>query len=460
MKVTFVNPPYKDMHMVAPPIGLGYMIAVLEKSRHKCFLIDAIKDQLTIEQTVAKIKESKPDLVAINIMTAYYYNAQKIIQLLKKENLKIVIGGAHVSALPKRTLKETNADYGINGEGEYAMLELVNKLENNEDVSKVENLIYWQVKEVIANPRRELIKHLDELPFPAWDKMNPQCYPKAPHGTVYKAFPVAPVLTSRGCPYQCSYCSSNNVWGVNFRTRSAKNIVDEIEHLVKNYGVKEIQFIDDNMTMIRDRAVEICNEIMKRKLNIYWSCPNGVRIDSLDEELVRKMKLSGCYSLCLGIESGSQEVLNSIYKRLNLKIVPEKVKLLKKYGIKTAGFFILGFPTDTKETIQKTIDLALSLPLDRAGFFIFTELPGSQIFKENVKKGVIDLDNIDWSAIDFFKHSTYRKLNGLSDKELAKFYSKAQWRFYARPKIVFGLIKDLKLSQVGWLMKRILHYSK
>ncbi|MFH1455568.1 MAG: radical SAM protein [archaeon] len=460
MKITFVNPPYKDMHMVTPPIGLGYMIAVLEKNNHQCFLIDAIKDQLTIEQTVEKIKATKADLVAINIMTAYYYNVQKVIELLKKDNIKVVIGGAHVSALPIYSLKETKADYGVNGEGEYAMLELVNKLENNEDVSKIKNLIYWDEKEVKQNPRRPLIKYLDELPMPAWDKMNPQCYPKAPQGTVYKEFPVAQVLTSRGCPYQCSYCSSNNVWGVTFRTRSAKNIVDEIEFLVKTYGVKEIQFIDDNMTMIRERAVQICNEILKRKLKIHWSCPNGVRIDSLDEELVKKMKLSGCYSLCLGIESGSQEILNSIHKRLNLKIIPGKIKLLKKYGIKTAGFFILGFPNETKETIQKTIDFALSLPLDRAGFFVFTEMPGSQIFKENVKNGVIDLDNIDWSAMDYFKHSTYRKLEGLSDKELTKFYSQAQFKFYARPRIMWGLMKDIKFAQLGWLMKRVLHYSK
>jgi len=460
MKVTFVNPPYKDMHMVAPPIGLGYMIAVLEKNNHKCFLIDTIKDQLTVEETVEKIKATKPDLVAVNIMTAYYYNAEKLIHKLKNDNLKVVIGGAHVSALPERSLKETKADYGINGEGENAMLELVSLLEKGKDVSKVENLIYWDGEEIKQNPRRPLIKNLDDLPMPAWDKMNPRCYPKAPHGTVYKGFPVAPILTSRGCPYQCTYCSSNNVWGVNFRTRSAKNIVDEIEYLIKTFGVKEIQFIDDNMTMIRDRAIQICDEILKRKLKIHWSCPNGVRIDSLDEELVRKMKLSGCYSLCLGIESGSQEVLNSIHKRLNLEIVPEKIKLIKKYGIKTAGFFILGFPTDTKETIQKTVDLALSLPLDRAGFFIFTELPGSQIFKENVAKGVIDLDKIDWSSIDFFKHSTYRKLNGLTDKELAKYYSKAQWKFYARPRVLLGLMKDIKFSQLGWLMKRVLHYSK
>ena len=230
--------------------------------------------------------------------------------------------------------------------------------------------------------------------------MNPSTYSTAPHGTIVKDFPVAPVLSSRGCPYNCDYCAVNSIWKRKYRTRSIENIVDEIELLIKRYGVKEIHFEDDNLTLNRQRVIELCDEIKRRNLKFSWACPNGIRIDTLDEKLLKRMKESGCYSISFGIESGSQKVLDDVHKRLDLKIVPGVVRTARKVGIETKGFFIVGFPTDTEETIRQTVEFAKSLPLDVAAFFVCMPLPGSKLFEDWLRKVKLKAEEVDWNQIN------------------------------------------------------------
>jgi radical SAM superfamily enzyme YgiQ (UPF0313 family) len=333
------------------------------------------------------------------------------------------------------------------GEGEETLSELVKAFScKRPDYSKILGLAYKDKKgKVYRNPDRPLIADLDSLPFPAWHLMPPSLYRVVPILSPNKGDLVAPVVTSRGCPYQCTFCASNITWRNRFRKRSPKNIVDEIELLVKKFGVKEVHLTDDNFTMIKNHAMAVCDEFIKRKINIFWQCPNGVRIDSLDLPLLEKMKQAGCYSVGLGIESGSPKILKKVKKSLDLKLVEEKLRLLKKVGIRAYGFFILGLPGETRKTIRETIDFAKNNPFDRVWFNILTPYPGSEIFDEYLKQQELTFETINWGLMDG-NYASYKTSVPLA--ELEKFQKLALKEFYLRPKIIYDLIKNTGYESV------------
>ena len=291
--------------------------------------------------------------------------------------------------------------------------------------------------------------------MPAWDLMPPKEYPPAPHGAVVKRFPVAPIVTTRGCPFNCAFCASKCIWHRKLRFRSAKNLVDEIELLVNEYGVRELHFEDDNFTANREHALSICNEITKRKLDITWACPNGVRIDELDQELLIRMRESGCYLLAFGLESGSQMILDGVNKKLDINMVQEVIRMVKDVGITTWGFFIIGLPGETKQTARETIEFAKRMPLDRAQFCMFTPLPGSDAYDEWVKREKIE--DFEWEKFNFY--SVVYESDSLQKKDLAELQRKAFREFYFRPKILFNLVKNIKPQQIRWLLRRMLAYK-
>lgn len=452
--------------MCTPLLGAGYLIGYLRRKGVKCSYIDAIKTRQTIEEIAVICKDDKPDLIAITIMTLFYDNAKSLINRLSPLGIPVVVGGSHVSALPVETLRDTKADYAIYGEGEEVLFELVKFLEGGgrkDRTNKIDikGLVYRDYKgNIIRNQPAPLIEDLNGLPFPAWDLMDPRTYPFAPHGSIAKEYPIAPVLTSRGCPFNCDYCSVNVVWRNRYRMRSVKNVVDEIEFLIKNYGVKEIHFEDDNLTITKKRITDICHEITRRKLKFIWSCPNGVRVDSLDKETLNIMKKAGCYSLSFGIESGLQEMLNNVNKKLDLSVAKGVVDITKKLGIETRAFFILGLPEETMKTARKTIDFALSLNLDLAGFFTFVPMPGSNIFNKWVRKNDIDVMKIDWSRMNKSGGKNSISICELSPKQLSTLQKGAYRNFYLRPHIVFRMIMKIRPIQLKWLMKRFFSMVK
>ena len=301
------------------------------------------------------------------------------------------------------------------GEAERTIIELLEALILQRDLMKVQGIGFIQDDVYHQTPLRELIKNLDELPFPAWDLIYPELY-KTVHGTFYKKKPVFPIFSTRGCPYQLTFCASKNFWRQRLRFRSVKNVVDEIEFLQKTYSAKEIQIWDDNFTLNRKYVIDFCREILKRKIHIAFSCPNGVRIDTFDRRLLRILRGVGFYSLIYAIESGSQPMLNSIYKQLNLKIVPDIVEMTRKRGRFYLILVYYCIPGENAHTVYETLNLALELPFDTAYFFIFNPIPGSTFFEEWIKGK--DLDTIDWN-FDFFKNP----------HDMA--------RFYSLPRIVF-----------------------
>ncbi|MHA1280723.1 MAG: B12-binding domain-containing radical SAM protein [Candidatus Helarchaeota archaeon] len=320
------------------------------------------------------------------------------------------------------------------------------------------NRAYLEDGQFKRNPDRELIANLDDLPFPAWDLINPKKYPQIPHGRVMKRTPFAPIFTTRGCPYSCSYCSSCNFWRRKFRKRSAKNIVDEIEYLVKTFGIREIHIWDDNFTLVKSHVVEFCKEILRRKLDLTFCCPNGIRIDSLNEELLILMKRTGFFSLMFAIESGSQEILDRANKKLDLKIVPTIAKLAHDLGYYLPSYFIFGLPGETYKTARQSIEFAKSLPLNAMCSFSAKPLPGSQLFDTFFQHQ--DISKIDYDFFHFYGADTPIEVtDGTRKLVLPK---DAFREFYFRPIQILRVIKDtirlFHLSELIALIKNFFHF--
>jgi len=320
------------------------------------------------------------------------------------------------------------------------------------NLKKIDGLVYKDKSgRVIVNRPRGLIENLDSLPFPAWDLIPPRAYRIVPILEPAKAFPVAPIITSRGCPYNCSFCASNVTWGRRIRFRSPQNVLREIELLKNEFGVREIHFADDNFTMDIARAEKICDLLISKKIGLPWQCPNGVRIDRLTLPLLKKMKASGCYAVGLGIESGNQQILDKNHKNLDLKIVPAVLNNLKKVGIESYGFFILGLPGDSPKTMKETIDFALRSSFDRVWFNIFTPYPGSTSFKDWLGKR--KLSEIDWDKHDC--STAVFKIKGMTLNEIEVLQTQALKKFYLRPKILWSLVSSLRFREIiTFLMSR------
>lgn len=415
MRVLLIVPPDLclpgDEYFAMFPLGLGYLAAALEKEGHEVQVLDSqIENQnptlvdgfyhvgLSWNEIKERIKKINPDFVGIScLFTSQSNQMHKVAEIVKSvKDIPVIVGGVHPTALYDKVMEDKNIDYIILGEGEISLSKLI----KGADKKKIDGLVYREKGKVKKNPKVKFIEDLDSLPFPARHlfQMEKYIYSLRNHATFAKRTPIATVLTSRGCPFDCIFCSIHGVCGYKWRPRDPYKVVDEIEFLVKNYGIKEIHFEDDNLTVDKKRAGIICDEIIKRKLDITWTTPNGVRIDTLDEELLMKMKKSGCYLLFVGVESGNQYVLDKlINKKLSLKKVEEINKLIKKVGIKRIAFFVMGTPGETKEHIKDSIKFMLKLDLDDIFLSIVSPYPGSKLYEKSIEKGW--LVNQDFSKI-------------------------------------------------------------
>ena len=403
MKILLILPPLmvqeREQYGVTPPLGLAYLAAVLEKNGYEVGLLDCIVEGydnhvrqdgyfhigLDWHAIERRVRIFAPDVVGIScIFSLMFPEALKVAEIVKgiDTNIKVVMGGAHPSSLPYAVLKNENVDFITIGESEITLLELVRCIEQNDTgLSAIDGLGYKMDGVAALNPKTRFIENIDEIPFPARHLLPMEKYYKAgeSHGGL-KRDRYASVITSRGCPGNCIYCSIHTIWGTRWRARSPDNVLDEIEHLVNDYGVEEIHFEDDNLTFDRERAKMIFHGIIDRGLDITWTTPNGLAVWTLDEEILKLMKISGCYQINLGIESGNEEVLRKVIRKpFKLEKVREIVKKIGELGIWSHGFFILGMPGETKQTIMDTIDFATNLNLDSASFFVATPYPGTKL---------------------------------------------------------------------------------
>lgn len=449
MKILFIQP--SDSHVDgslkggvwhAPPLGIASLAAFLRERKHISKILDLAIDEKDPKKVC---KEFSPDYVGFSVTTPLLLEANILAKELKENfpELNIIFGGPHPSTDIKGVLKQDFVDFVVFGEGELTLAELL----ESKPLGGIRGLAYKEGGEIRINPPRELIRNLDSLPMPTWDLLNIYKYPDHPLSI---RRPNISIITSRGCPFGCTYCSKS-VFGRTFRKMSYKKVVDQMEYLINNYGIKEFQIIDDVFTLDKERVNNICKEILKRKLKIKWMTPNGVRVDSLDIDTLKVMKHAGCHYLYLGIESGSSKILDRIKKGITLDQVQKTVKMINKTGIHVGAFFMFDLPDETIEDIRQTIDFAKSLKIDSVKFGILVPLPGTEIFEEFKKKGFIK--NFDYSTYFWHKEPVFE--TDLLSKEIVFKYYKISYReFYLRPQYILRKMLNLRsLSDIRNLLK-------
>lgn len=404
MRVLLVQPPIvlnkNEIPQFSPPLGLAYIASVLREQGYTIEIFDSVilepheheEDEhfhlganwSTIKD---KISNYSPDIVGISSMFTCQAECMHRVARLVKDvdaNIVTVVGGVHPSALPEETLKDENVDFVIIGEGEETMLNLVERLRNKLPTEEIDGIGFRKNRQIFIKPKASFVHNLDELPLPAWDLLQIKEYAKlrVGHGPFVKKTPFFSVVTSRGCPGKCIFCAVHSIFGYQWRARSPQKVVDEIEILKRDYGINEIHFEDDNLLLSNKRMEAICDEIIERRLDISWTTPNGVNINYLDRNILSKMKRSGCFSLCFGIESGNEYVRSNIIKKpIPVKQARKVIGWCRDLNIWTNGFFILGIPGENKETFRETIDFAKQLDLDSASFFIATPYPGTELLR-------------------------------------------------------------------------------
>lgn len=406
-----------------PTLGLAYIAAVLEKNQIGVKIIDCIIENKSLEDLKKEIINFDPDLIGLTCNTPTYSKARETISFLKATfpDKKIILGGPHVSALKKDVLTENPLlDIGVYGEGEYTFLEIV----KGKPLNKIKGIIFRKKTKIFMNPPRPLIKDLDKLPYPARHLLpNLELYAQTPMRHIKGA--MISMVTSRGCPFSCTYCDQA-VFGRTWRAHSVDYILKEIKSIKE--PISFVSFEDDNFTLDKKRLVEFCE---KKDFNFLWSC--SLRIDSVNEDLLKLMKKSGCRILYFGLESGNQDLLDSVNKKIRLKDVKNKLQLIKKIGLQSYGSFIIGLPGETKTTIKETLSFALNLPLDGASFNLFVPYPNTPLRIKSFEKGSI---SDDWRL--YSDHSSRAPFipKGFTQEELLKAQKKAYKKFYLRPKYI------------------------
>lgn len=448
MKILLAVPPStyaKGEHcFITFPLGIAYLAAELVK-KHSVEILDCMigdpkpisisKERCLVGLSWEKIKERlkkiNPDIVGISCAYSFqYHNAVKFAEWVKKcnKNIITILGGAHPSAMPESVLKNAYVDFAVIGEGEVSFVKLVDALKEGKDVKSVAGIGYKKGKKIFINKRKSYKKNLDELPFPARYLFPMEKYFRygKEHAFYSKNKPSATLVTSRGCPGKCVYCSIHSVFGSAWRARSPKNVQKELEHLVKAYNAREVHFEDDNLTLDKERMMSICERMIRGNLKLSWTTPNGVSINHLDEELIKKMKEAGCYRLFIGVESGNQHVLNEVIKKnLSLTRVEEIIRLLKKYRIKITGFFVIGLPGESKECIEDTIRFVTKHDFDAISLSIASPYPGTELYSVCEKNNLI-------TDHDPSKRNPYYATISTKDfncKEIANLRNKACFKF-------------------------------
>ena len=444
MQILLVAPISKT-HYIVPPIGLGYLASALRRSEFQSVgVLDCVKERFKFQDFESFLEKEKPEVVGFQVFSYDFARVKRSIDLVRKiiPDALVVVGGPHVSATAETVLQELpEADFGIWGEGEENFPLLLKKVLKGDNIrfEDIPGLIWRENAKVRVNQRR-FIENLDSLEFPAWDLLIPQAYPDNPQGAFYKNFPIAPLSTSRGCPYHCTFCASFTNMGRRLRLRSIQNVLAEMELLHHDYGIREFHIVDDMFNLYKDRVREFCEGLKARKLEVSYTFPNGLRLNTLDRDILKLMKETGAYAFTVGIESGSPRILKHMKKELTLEMIEDKVNLINEAGLEPSGFFVIGYPAEKKEDIEKTIRLAKKLKLKRAHFGNFLPLPGTEATEQLLKDG--EIGRLDWESM-FYSKVPYSP-RGMTKKELKKLQRKAFLSFHLRPRILLKLLSEIK----------------
>lgn len=418
---------------MAVPLGLCHLAAVVRDMDWKVSVIDCRQGSSgDPAEWVDRLAETEADIYGFSAITNSIGETLELIHAIKRKTGKtILLGGPHVSAVPVETLMHCqDIDVGVVGEGEETVKELLPAIENGLPLADIAGIVYRDNGQVQTTPRRTFIKRLDDLPYPAWDLLPDIGKHYHPSLFNYKRLPSTHLVTSRGCPANCAFCD-NAVFGRSYREFSAEYVLGMISHLYEHYGIRDFLFDDDNFLLNKRRVKKICDGMSLLPFQISWAV--NARIDTVNEDTLSLMARHHCWQISYGVESGSQKILDDMNKRLNLDKVRSVLACTKRVGIRSKAFFIVGYPTETKETLQETMKFVLENPIDELQCSIFTPYP-------NTKAAQLIREPVNWTTVNMFKaHFNYGHLTAA---EINAFHRKILMKFYGRLSIVGRVLKD------------------
>jgi anaerobic magnesium-protoporphyrin IX monomethyl ester cyclase len=447
LKVAFVIPPsslkerYGDLMeagAVYPSMGIGFIAAVTESDGHSVIVIDAEAEQIGYQDIQDRLDNFNPDIIGFQTFCANVSRCRKVAENAKQANasVTIVFGGVQATLFPEQQLTDSLVDYVVVGEGEIPFSGLVNALEKNLTISSVPGLAYKDADNLIVyTTKAPLINNLDELPFPALHLFPMNKY----HSSAQlRGTNTLHLFTSRGCPFNCSYCSGDLVFGKTFRYRSAQKVVEDIQYMMKHFGVDGVQFYDETFTVNRSRVFELCDAIIASGIDIPWAC--FTRVDLVDEIILSKMRDAGCYQIFFGVETGVERLLELIRKGTTLDQARNAFRLCRKLGIETLASFMLTLPTETVEDTETSIRFGLELDPDYVYWLTFVPYPGNDLADLAKKTGAII--KTDPSTYNVFNEIVYLP-EGRTEAEIRRTIARAYRRFYLRPRYIFRQVRKL-----------------
>jgi len=421
-----------------PPITLLYIATMLRNSGHDVTLLESQAEKLSHEETRKRVSYLKPEVIIYPTSTMTIREDAEVMKQYKQDTGAIILSfGSHITFEPKQALTFGGMDYGIMREAEYIIRDVVNALRDGKDARKIKGICYLENGLVKINEPYPYIENLDELPFPDRSYIKDFAY----FSPLVSKLPWTTAITSRGCPGRCTFCTSPAYYGRVLRFRSAKNVVDEMEYLA-GLGYKAIFYRDETFTAHSTRLIEICNEIISRKINMSWIC--NARIGNLNRENLTLMKKAGCHYIKIGVESGVQSILDTVKKDIQVEKTIETFDLMNEIGIGNHAHMILGCPGETKETIKKTMEFINRIKPTTVTYNTFTAFPGTPHF-DKIKLAHPEVDGTEHDASREHDFGYYSKMFcDLNDEELGKAVKQAYKEFYLRPSYILQTLKRIK----------------
>ena len=447
MKVSLIfttnelNPNFSDLSFrdesigYIPPLSLLYVAAILEKAGVEVQLIDMDAECLSYNQALQEVNHFSPDLLGFTLSTYSFHPILKWIKQFKSDTgIPVIVGGAHVALYPKETMTHKDIDYLIIGEAEIPLPQFIHALRDGKSLEGIKSIGFRKNGEVCIDQTRQSIGNIDDIPYPARHLIKNELY----KNILTKRKNFTAMLSTRGCPYRCTFCDQKTP---KFRMRSAESFFQEIEYAYEHFQIREFDIYDSTFTANKKRVHKICELISQSGLDVGWTIRS--RVDSVDEDLLKALKGAGCHAIMYGVESADRGIL----KRMNKDISPERITRIisftKKIGIEMLGFFMFGFPGETHETIKKTIQFSLDLPLDYAQYTVLLPFPDTEIYEYYRKHGMGDY----WSEYTLDpENEKIVELVGteITRKEASNYLSVAYRKFYFRPRIIIRRALELR----------------
>jgi radical SAM superfamily enzyme YgiQ (UPF0313 family) len=454
MRFLFVKPlngmAYQNYH---PDLGIGYLSTSLKRAGHQTDFIDMqlqkLKNHLSESGVIKLLIDSPADVIGFKCFNSDLPSARRAIVALKeaRPETPLVIGGPAPSGLKGRIFDYLPlADFAFDGEAETGLPLLLEAIDSRSGYSDVPGLIWREEGEIKRNPNR-LVKDIDSLGSVDWELLRPDEYP-----VNYCGETIVPIMISRGCPYHCHYCQARFISGLSLRLRSMDAVIDEISYLNRRWGFSWFSVLDDNITADREAGYNFAEGVLSLDTDFRWMVGNGLRVETLDVDLMKMFERSGCYYAFVGIESGSQRVLDLMNRGSDLdELVEILYAIAANVSIRMFGYFILGYPGETVEEAKMSLKLARQLPLDRASFFNFIPLPGTPIWNKLEKEGKLENFDIENNYVEGHMNSF-----SYSSTEQNRLKREGYLRFYARPKVMLSIASDVKsFKQFYRLLNRI-----